>query len=1116
MNAPLPHRVIAASAGSGKTFQLAHRMIRLLADGVPPDRIAALTFSRKAAGEIFESVIDYVRRAAASEREAEAAAARIERPGTRPADFLHILRRRIDHMPRLRIGTLDSFIVGIVRAFPAELGVPADVRVTDEHGPGADDLMRNVLARLLNPSLVDRRTQRDFFESFKLATFGHEEKRLETALIRFVEEYRGVYRLLPNPDLWGAPEAVWPRGCPWPRDARGLPESAESARAHARRHNWPEAMLAGFEKTLNFMAAYDESARWNTDVEKITLFEQILALARDPAGAALTYRKKDYPLSPEASVALGKLARHVIGVEVHRALRQTRGICRVLERVDALYDTLMRQTGVLTFSDAHFLLTAGNARSGGRVPSRSSEGENRLYIDYRLDCRLDHWLIDEFQDTSDLQWAALRNLVSELIQDDSGQRSFFYVGDVKQAIYRWRGGNPRLFHEVLRDFGPRLERRDLTQSFRSCPPVIEAVNRVFGALPDDVPAGARAAWEETFAPHTSADKPAALSGVAALVEPETPEGESKPSDEDVGDLAAALLRRLRPLERGLSAAVLVRSNEAGRDLVDRLRRTCPGLPVVLEGAATITDNPVVSLLLALLKFAAHPGDTLAWRHIQMSPLAGVLEHGDADGVPCRLTRQEREIGGDRECSPPISFTRDARSRGSRDRLVLDLLRDLHEDGFQTLFRKWGRRLDAHAPLDPYGRRRWNDLLEAAGLFDRTGARDADAFLRFIERHQTRDAAEAGAVRVMTIHQSKGLGFDVVVLPDLMGRDITRADGPAFVMERDPATHLPAWMLKMPRRIVARVDPRLARLLEEADGRACFDELCVLYVALTRAKRGLYMLTRFPGPSATSYNAAALLKTQLLEGGEPRPMDLDGPRASVLYTAGDWDWFESVPLRDATAAAAEGETEPPGGRRSGAAVPAGLAQPAPLRPSAADERVRKGAWCFDAETRDVLDFGQAIHELFYAVTWSGVEDVEALLEAWQVASPYAAEVRRDAADQFRAALEAPAVRDLLAKPTGPVRLWREKAFDVVLDGRRVTGAFDRVAIRDDAQGRALDACVVDYKSDRVATPAEIRAAAESHRTQLDLYARALSAILGLPEDRIEKRLVFTRPAQVVRV
>ena len=104
---------------------------------------------------------------------------------------------------------------------------------------------------------------------------------------------------------------------------------------------------------------------------------------------------------------------------------------------------------MLSFNDAQYLLTANKSAGSGLVITRDVDAQDRLYIDYRLDCQLDHWLLDEFQDTSDLQWAVLHNLLDEILQDDSGRRSLFYVGDVKQSIYRWRGGNPRLFGAIL-------------------------------------------------------------------------------------------------------------------------------------------------------------------------------------------------------------------------------------------------------------------------------------------------------------------------------------------------------------------------------------------------------------------------------------------------------------------------------------------------------------------------------------------------------------------------------------------------------------------------------------------------------------------------------------------
>ena len=107
--AQIGHKAISASAGSGKTFQLAHRYIELMARGVKPDHIIALTFSRKAAGEIFDSVVKYLCEAASSPETALRTAKLINRRDTGQREFLRILRELLESLHRLHIGTLDSF-----------------------------------------------------------------------------------------------------------------------------------------------------------------------------------------------------------------------------------------------------------------------------------------------------------------------------------------------------------------------------------------------------------------------------------------------------------------------------------------------------------------------------------------------------------------------------------------------------------------------------------------------------------------------------------------------------------------------------------------------------------------------------------------------------------------------------------------------------------------------------------------------------------------------------------------------------------------------------------------------------------------------------------------------
>ena len=206
------HVMILASAGSGKTYALTNRYVRLLAHGAKPERIAALTFTRKAAGEFFDEILKKLAGAAADENMARKLAAEIEVPGLGAADFLKLLRTVTVAMHRLNLGTLDSFFARVVKAFPLELGLGGDFEVLQDYAAQLE--RRRVLRRMF--AHVDGDTARlDFIEAFKRATFGTEEKRLGARLDAFLDEHAEVYRAAPDERCWGQPGRIWPNGNDW-------------------------------------------------------------------------------------------------------------------------------------------------------------------------------------------------------------------------------------------------------------------------------------------------------------------------------------------------------------------------------------------------------------------------------------------------------------------------------------------------------------------------------------------------------------------------------------------------------------------------------------------------------------------------------------------------------------------------------------------------------------------------------------------------------------------------------------------------------------------------------------------------------------------------------------
>ena len=1069
----LRHQAIAASAGSGKTFQLAHRYIRLLSMGVAPERIAALTFSRKAAGEIFDSIVRYLCRAAADPREAARTADRIGNHDLGTEDFRGYLRSVLDGLHRLQVGTLDRFTIQILRSFPFELGIDAEFKVMDGDGAEAAAARDRVLEEILDRRRGDRTAQDEFLQAFKLATFGQEGKALRRALHDFVRAYHRLVLWAPEASRWGHPPAIWPDPCPWLEPVGDLESAAADLERWVAEQGYPAQVAAKWREYIDEVRRFDAGSEWCAPLNYLQV--RLLDIAEDlrRGHAFVKLFRTECELGPAPCRAAYRLVHWVMAVELTAAIQRTHGLYRILSQYEQGYNESVRRRGRLTFEDTQLLLTAASPL-GARAGLTMRHGNpSRLFIDDRLDARLDHWLLDEFQDTSDLQWAVLEALADEVLQDPEGRRSFFCVGDAKQAIYGWRGGNAALLQRLLDRYGPEIESVSLAASYRSSAPVIAAVNRVFDDLRSDrLPARGVEAWRSIWVPHCV--EPAAVPdrGLCALVELPPCEDAPNPAAEDRHALTAGILRDIDPVRRGLTAAVLVRTNDQVRAVVDALRAACPGIPISQEGKASITDNPVVGVLLALIRFAWHPGDSLAWRHLQMSPLEP------------RLRRHR-----------------------SRDALAWTLLDQIARDGFRDFLHAWGRRLAEAVPLDAFGRKRWAELLDAAGEYDEGGDRDGDGFMDFVAGYSLHEPTAERAVRVMTIHQSKGLGFDVVILPELQSAPLS--GGHVDCLAPPAAEGLgPAWVLSPPRRKIMEHDPVLAAELQAVDDAHCLESLCVLYVAMTRARHALYLVTSFPGKMSTAYHYAALLKQQLLgEGSGPSRIEMGGISADRLYVEGDWDWHRD--LADA-AETAEPSHEP---------APAPAYRPrrrrlAQVTPSGAEAHREDAGPLFGEGLHQILNLGTAVHALFERVTWTEDVDPEQAAAAWQGESADDPEIQQEAARQFLRSMRAPEVREALSRPAGTATLWRERRFEVVLGGDWVSGTFDRVVIEHDENGTAVRATVLDYKSNHVDSEEAIQSAAAAYAAQMGLYRRTLAVMFRIDPALIRCRFVFTRPARVV--
>lgn len=1058
---PLAHIMILASAGSGKTYALTNRFVELLARGATPERIVALTFTRKAAGEFFDEILNKLAGAARNENAAARLARDIGAPHLQPADFLLMLRSVADAMHRLRLGTLDGFFARIARVFPFELGLSGGFEILEEHAARLE--RQRVLRRMFTRSGELDAAQKEFIEAFKRATFGAEEKQLGPKLDAFLDAHQERYLEAQESALWGEPARIWPQGNAWleaevdrvaaVRDLRAWTSVAPIA--EKQRARW-EAFLTAFET-------------WAPGAvlprELIYVLEKALAVWPALMGgqAVLEFDRKKQELDAGPCAALADLTRHVIGGELVRRLATTRGIHAVLRGYEVIYHEAVRRAGKLTFGDVQRLLLPGG---GGGVLTGEPGAAGRLFVDYRLDAGIDHWLLDEFQDTSFGQWSVLRNLIDEVVQDTSGERSFFCVGDVKQAIFTWREGDPRLFREIFNHYnsaapGAVLERH-LVDSWRSGPPIIEMVNGVFGAgetIRELFPGGTADTWNQEWRAHVSAVPERA--GQAALILAEDgPERWAR---------VVEILHEIQPLERGLTCAVLVPKNTMATELADYLRREA-GVPAVAESDLHVcTDNPLGAALLSLVLAAAHPGDTISWEHVQMTPLGAALA---AEGV---ITRE------------------DATAR---------VLAQVHADGFERTMEWWLRKLEPGLmPNDAFNRLRGRQFTAAAARYDRTGSRDIGEFAQFMERHVLREVESAAVVRVMTIHKSKGLGFDVVILPELQGNRLDERRGGLAVQKAKDRTV--EWVLELPAKLCYGADDVLSQHVAAAESEAGYEALSLLYVALTRAKRALYAIIEPVGKSV-SRNYPKLLSETL--GAKPREICIGALARPGLWSSGNPGWHRALEAP---------KPDPAPRRETFGLLDVAVHRPAlrrnVQRPSGQDDGRVAVAQIFAWDRTTGQEFGAAVHALLAEVEWKSAADLPCFAETWRARG-----AKKEVIEEAMACLRAPALAALWTAPDGRAEVWRERAFEVVLDDVWITGIFDRVVIRKNAAEQAIGATVFDFKTDRIVDDVDVAAATHRHMGQLNLYRRVIALLARLPLAAIEAKLVFTRQRRSVTV
>lgn len=1016
------HLVIMASAGSGKTFRLTNRYIARLASKVPVSQVWAATFTRKAAGEILQRMVERLAKAAEDVKEAAQLAEAIGKPALTRADFVPMLRGVLNELHRLRIGTLDSLFIGLAGAFPLELGLPPGWGIVEEHDAISD--REEALDAVLTGN-DDRVAQ--LARLYERLAPGEAKRAIRDDLLARIDALYQAYLTVPR-DGWQTAAPKAPEG------------SAAAIFERARSIPLPADKRFGTTRDSDFEKAASE--QWS-DFLAGGLMKKVLE------GDATFYKKPIPPELVECYQQLLAFARFAVNRDLADS---TAAVYDFLDQFHQHFAAIRTAGGGLRFDDV--------ARALAERLQPAAAG-----FDYRIDGRISHLLLDEFQDTSTLQWRVLEPLARQAMASGG---SVFAVGDVKQAIYGWRGGRSELLENLPEMLGG-VSCEEMHHSRRSAKAVIECVNKVFGNIAGCVESGtaiaAANAWRKRFQTHTTARTDRA--GFVHIESgPAQVDGESTAARRERHyEWVAERIKKIYLEKPKATIGVLCRKNPTVGRMIYELRQL--GIPASEEGGNPIDDSPAVEGILSLLTLADHPGDTIAAFHLAAEPFATVL----------------RDSGYDPANPTATSF-----------RLRTALI----EEGYGPVIADWAAKLKAICPASDG--LRLDQLTELADAYQpRATLRPAD-FVSLVRQHKAA-ALTASRVRVLTLHKAKGLEYDAVVLPEL---DVWLADRhhPMFVVADQDPPRLPHGFVG--RRVSSKIRPladdAAKAQIEAAAQRAIEESFSLLYVALTRPREALYAYV--PGPTGERKDC---WDTLLLKALRPEKADAKSRVAEDddVFTAGDAKWEPEKHAAAGVSAAAAGpirfgESDPSRKRAEWVA------------PSQQEGGRRiAAARLFEASDPVGRRVGTLHHAWFAAVEWlDESEPTDDELREVARRLPYEGADLAEQMASFRTALQRPVVRRMLSKSTYPgvLRVERERPFAVRVGDRLVGGRIDRLVWQQDERGTLLVE-VIDFKTDAIPAVAVPERVAY-YRPQIEAYLRAVAAFAKLPTTGVSAALIFT--------
>jgi len=857
-------RVVEASAGSGKTYALAKRYIQLLLnpslhlEQIPIRNILAITFTNKAAFEMKARILEFLKTIALGQLSPQEEEEILKPIGITQAKAQKkafvIMDSLIRHYNFFQVQTIDKFINALLSGCSFKIGLTANFKIKTN----SDEYLQYSLDELIDRASTDKGVRRTF------------EQFLHNYL--YLENRTGWF---PKQDILSIISTLFTQLNAYGRQFQEGPYLAEDVIKKKR-------YILDQMKELKEILPKGTDGRFLKSLDKF-LSNHNKGFDIDSVSNYFTYEflplKKNAKSTKMADKFWSKIKSNLTELCEQEAYSLFNPYISVFQLVLTGMVSQASKDDVLFLSELN--------KKAGSLFDEEHITVQELY--YRLATRFRHYLIDEFQDTSRLQWNNLEEMAKEALSTGG---SLFYVGDRKQAIYGFRGGEVELFDDIKEKFYNFNVQLDLlTKNWRSQKAIVEFNNAVFSL--DNIKAMIQ--QKQNYEDKKSKD-PNILFNEEDIKEVEdifvnaqqTHRQENKDGfvnvefiDEDkkedreeiirerVIELVTDLAKRFKPRD----IAILTRSNSQIEQLTTWLLEE--GIQVDSERTSNIKENEIIQELVFFLQFLNSPIDNMAFSKFILGDLFSKATGIATEEMHEFLFSLRERLAKEKSFYIYTEFRK--KYKAIWDKFLNEFFQNVGIYPLYEIVVSIYSRFNVLTNFSQYQGYLMHFLELIKSQEDEYA--DTQSFLEYFDECEGEELfvslGERNAVRILTIHKAKGLEFPVVILPYL-GMNIqvgTQGDNQqSYILLKEKET------IKLVRRKkqYLKFSEHLYNIYRQEYKRAFISELNNIYVALTRAQAELYCF--IPKKVGSSFNYAQfLIPENLYQVGRPAKFTPDSSR-----------------------------------------------------------------------------------------------------------------------------------------------------------------------------------------------------------------------------------------------